>query len=54
MLFTQYPKVYGSVQGQVVLFILGVIVLLGLWLMRRLSVGGQPPRILSEVQEPSP
>ena len=36
------------------LLILGVIVLLGLWMMRRLSVGGQPPRILSEVQEPAP
>ena len=54
VVFTQYPKVYGSVQGQVVLLILGVIVLLGLWMMRRLSVGGQPPRILSEVQEPAP
>ena len=54
VVFTQYPKVYGSVQGQVVLLILGVIVLLGLWMMRRLSVGGQPPRILSEVPEPAP
>jgi len=52
VVFTKYPQVYGSVQGQVVLLILGVIVLLGLWLMRRLSVGGQPPRILAEVQEP--
>ena len=54
VVFTQYPKAYGSVQGQVVLLILGVIVLLGLWMMRRLSVGGQPPRILSEVQEQAP
>ncbi len=54
VMFTKYPQVYGTAQGQVVLFILGVIVLLGLWMMRRLSVGGQPPRILSEVQEPSP
>jgi Flp pilus assembly protein TadB len=54
VVFTQYPKVYGSVQGQVVLLILGVIVLLGLWMMRRLSVGGQPPRILAQVQEPVP
>ena len=54
VVFTQYPQVYGSVQGQVVLLILGIIVLLGLWMMRRLSVGGQPPRILSEVQEPAP
>ena len=53
VVFTEYPQVYGTVQGQVVLFILGVIVLLGLWMMRRLSIGGQPPRILSEVQEPS-
>jgi Flp pilus assembly protein TadB len=53
VVFTQYPKVYGSVQGQVVLLILGSIVLLGLWTMRRLSVGGQPPRILSEVKEPA-
>ena len=48
VVFTKYPQVYGTVQGQVVLFILGIIVLLGLWMMRRLSVGGQPPRILSE------
>ena len=53
VVFTEYPQVYGTVQGQVVLLILGVIVLLGLWMMRRLSIGGQPPRILSEVQEPS-
>ena len=33
---------------------LAIIVLLGLWMMRRLSVGGQPPRILAEVQEPAP
>ena len=53
VMFTKYPQVYGTVQGQVVLFILAIIVLLGLWMMRRLSVGGQPPRILSSVQEPT-
>ena len=47
-LFTNYPRMYATAEGQVVLSILGAVVLLALGMMRRLSVGGQPPRILTE------
>lgn len=46
--FTTYPDRYADSGGQTVLIILGAVVLLALGMMRRLSIGGQPPRILTE------
>jgi len=46
--FTSYPARYAGSTGQTVLVVLGAVVLLALGLMRRLSIGGQPPRILNE------
>ena len=51
--FTSYPAVYGAAEGQLVLLALGGIALLALAMMRRLSIGGQPPRILAPAKEPS-
>jgi len=51
--FTAYPAIYGSVEGQLVLLALGGVALLALFMMRRLSIGGQPPRILASAQESS-
>lgn len=47
-LFTDYAKAYDDVEGQVVLAALCGLVLLALTMMRPLSVGGQPPRILPQ------
>lgn len=49
--FTDYPKVYDSAQGQVALLVLGLFAFGSLALMRKLSIGGQPPRILAESTE---
>lgn len=46
--FTNYPSMYSTPEGQVVLAVLGGVALLALGMMRRLSIGGQPPRILTE------
>lgn len=51
--FTSYPAVYGTAEGQLVLLALGGIALLALAMMRRLSIGGQPPRILAPAKESS-
>lgn len=45
-LFTDYARAYDDFEGQVVLALLCGLVLLALTMMRRLSIGGQPPRIL--------
>lgn len=51
-IFTNYTAAYGTVQGQLVMLVLGGVALLALAMMRRLTVGGQPPRILASVKEP--
>lgn len=48
VMLTNYGAAYDSVDGQVVLAGLCGMVLLALTMMRRLSVGGQPPRILPQ------
>lgn len=45
---TNYGAAYDSAEGQVVLAALCGMVLLALTMMRRLSIGGQPPRILPQ------
>ena len=50
--FTSYPAVYATVEGQLVLLALGGIAMLALAMMRQLSIGGQPPRILASAKEP--
>jgi len=46
--FTNYARLYATPTGQVVLIVLSAVVLFALSMMRRLSIGGQPPRILTE------
>ena len=50
-IFTDYPRIYSSADGQTVLLFLSLLVILALWIMRRLSVGGQPPRILTRLRD---
>lgn len=49
-LLTSYTKVYGTPSGQLVLGAFALLVVGALWLLRRFSLGDQPPRILSEQQ----
>ena len=51
--FTNYPAVYDTTEGQLVLLTLGGIALLALVMIRRLSIGGQPPRIFVSADRPS-
>ena len=48
VLFTNYAQLYATPTGQIVLVLLSAVVLFALAMMRRLSIGGQPPRILTE------
>ncbi len=48
---TSYANIYGTATGQAVLAVLGLVVVGALVMLRRLSLGDQPPRILAESRD---
>lgn len=48
--FTSYADGYGTATGQLVLAALAGVVVLALWMLRRLGMGDQPPRLLTDTE----
>lgn len=48
--FTSYADGYGTATGQLVLAALAGVVVLALWMLRRLGMGEQPPRLLTDTE----